>query len=263
MNGGKVLTMEPGLRARNVTVEFSGLRALDGVSLDVDPGEVVAIIGPNGAGKTTLINVFTGLVQPTSGDTYLVDQRITDLLAYMVRRRGVARTYQHAELVGELTVLENVLVGSVHGRTAMSFLGEAWRTGTTGRSLGGGLVDSAMRVLAELGIDGYAGSTANDLPFGIQKLTDLGRAIVAPAQFVMLDEPTAGLAETQFSSVRNLVARLSSEGVGLVVVAHHLGFVEDVADRVVCLAGGSVLAEGTTQEVKTDPRVIEAYLGMG
>ena len=251
------------LEVENLLVEFDGLVALNRVTLSVGRGEVVAVIGPNGSGKTTLINAITGLVKPRSGEVTLDGRGLLGDPPHRRRKAGLGRTYQHAELVDEFSVFENVLMGTIHGRRASSLLREAISTSTGRRRIGKELVSAVESALAEVGLQSIGSAIATDLPFGTKKLVDLARATVSRPRFLLLDEPTAGIAESDYSSVQQSINRLSNEGVGMIVVAHHLNFVDQVAHRVVCLSTGSILATGTPQEIRKNPKVIDAYIGVG
>lgn len=250
------------LRVEDLLVEFDGLVALDRVTLRVGRGEIVAVIGPNGSGKTTLINAITGLVKPRSGSVAMGNRDLLRDPPHRLRKSGLGRTYQHAELVDELSVLENVLMGASHGRTAWSLLQEAISTSFGRRRIGFELVSAVESALDEVGLRSIGSAKATDLPFGTKKLVDLARATVSSPRFLLLDEPTAGIAESDHPSVQRVINRLSNEGVGMIVVAHHLNFVDQVAHRVVCLSSGSVLATGTPEEVRRNPKVIDSYIGV-
>jgi branched-chain amino acid transport system ATP-binding protein len=247
-----------GLKVADVTVTFGGLTALNHVSMEVAPSEVVGVIGPNGAGKTTLFNVVCGFVRPVSGRLEFAGRPLSRHHPHDLAALGIGRTVQGVGLWPGLTVLENVTAGA--DVTA--------RTGLTAALLGlpraehdeSDLRDRAIAVLDELRIDQYAGQFPATLPYAIQKRVALARALVSDPVLLLLDEPASGLSEAEMGEFGRLVGRLR-ERMGVVLVEHHMDLVMTVCDRVIVLDFGQVIADGPPETVKADPAVTRAYLG--
>lgn len=247
------------LAVRGLTVRFGGVAALRDVSFAVRSGEICALIGPNGAGKTTAFNAISRLVQPVAGaiefdGADLLRARAADLSA-----RGIARTFQNLALWPGLTVIENVMVGAhCLGRTG--FLGAPFGWGV--RAEHRELSDRAYAALAVFGIEDVAFQPCQGLPFGTLRRVELARALVSRPRLLMLDEPAAGLTQGDVRELGALLRALRDElGLTLLLVEHHMKLVMDIADHVVALDSGANLVSGRPDEVRDDPRLVEAYLG--
>lgn len=233
------------LTAEAVTVEFSGLRALDGVTLELAQGEILGLIGPNGSGKTTLVNVITGQVRLAGGDVRLGGESLADQKPHAIARKGVARSFQIVRLFDHLTVAENVEAAALaqgHGRRA-------------GRAKVPALLD-------ELGLGNRADDLASTLSYGDKRRVEIARALAAEPRFLILDEPAAGMNESESRRLLALLASLpSARGLGLLVIDHDMPLIMSLCHRLHVLASGRTIAEGDVGAVRANPAVIAAYLG--
>jgi branched-chain amino acid transport system ATP-binding protein len=248
----------PVFAVAGIGVRFGGLVALDEVSLSVGRREVHGVIGPNGAGKTTLFNVCCGFVRPDTGTVLRHGEPVRDLRPHRLARMGIARTLQGVGLFRGLTVAENVMVGADRHRRAgfASTLFALPRSDRDERALR----ERAMTALAELGADGYADRLPGSLPYPVQKRVALARALASDPDLLLLDEPASGLGHDEMTELGELIRSLT-ERMSVVLVEHHMDLVMSVCDRITVLDFGKVVADGTPDEVRDDPAVIDAYLG--
>ena len=229
------------LEVRGVSVTFGGIAALQGVNLDVRPGEVTGLIGPNGAGKTTLFNVISGLQRPDSGEVLLDGRDVTKLGTNRRARLGLARTFQRLELFGSLSARDNVQVG-LDARRDKGDL-------------------TAQGLLPRVGVSADADRQVSTLPTGEARLVELARALAIDPKLILLDEPCSGLDDNETHLLGNLLRELADEGRGVLLVEHDMSIVLTICDRIFVLDFGELIASGTPAEIRRDPRVQAAYLG--
>ena len=247
------------LEIDSLTLRFGGLTVLDGVSFDVDSGELFALIGPNGAGKTSALNCISGIYHG-SGQIRFRGQAISGMRPHRIARMGLARTFQHGELFAHMTVLENLLTGR-HARIAsnvlaeMLFLPSVRREEIRHR-------EAVERIIEFVEIERYRHAPVAGLPFGIQKVVGFARALALEPALLMLDEPSAGLNRDERENLARFILRIKHElGITMIWIEHDMQMVADLADRIHVLDYGRSLAEGAPQDVLNDQRVITAYLG--
>ncbi|MFG1462832.1 branched-chain amino acid ABC transporter ATP-binding protein/permease [Xanthobacter sp. DSM 24535] len=250
---------EAELVARDLTVRFGGLTALSKASLRVKPGEVHALIGPNGAGKSTFVNTISGFYQPTEGEFELDGIQLTGKRSHEIARIGLARTFQNTELFGDLTVLENVMVG-YQQRLTYGIADALLRTPRLRREEKESR-RAAIGLLTFVGLDAYANEQARFLPFGLQRRLEIARALAAKPRLLLLDEPAAGLTTQEIDELEAMIRRIAALGISVLLIEHHVELIMAVADTVTVLDYGQVIASDTPAVVQEDPRVIEAYFG--
>jgi branched-chain amino acid transport system ATP-binding protein len=246
------------LQVQDVVRAFDGVRAVDGATLEVEPGSITGLIGPNGAGKSTLFNCVSGFLRPDSGRVFLDGQRIDRRAPYRIARGGLVRTFQTPRALTRMTVLENVVLAApAHG----------------GERLGGSLAPRARRrerealaraeeLIELVRLDGHAGALAGTLSGGQRKLLELVRALMAKPRILLLDEPMAGVSpKLRVELLEHILALRDRDGITLLIVEHDLDFVMRASDHVIVMNDGAVIAQGSPGEVRADERVVDAYLG--
>lgn len=241
-----VVRSEDVLAGEELTMRFGGLTAVRSVSIKVVPGEIMGLIGPNGSGKTTLLNMLSGVLKPTEGRVMRGDEDLTGMPPYEIAGHGIARTFQNIRLFPNLTVYQNVLVAalSTHG--------------------GKNAPTRAHTAMARLGVLSHAATDAGTLSYGDQRRVEIARALACRPQVLFLDEPAAGMNREETDALMEVLRKLSADmGIGVLLVDHDLQLINQLSDRIVVLNEGRMIAQGTPQEIRTDPIVIEAYLGTG
>lgn len=253
------------LNVNNLTMDFGGIRALDSVDLDIRPGEIVALIGPNGAGKTTFFNCLTGIYTPSAGEIQLRNPgtgKVTHLNGMKpnkITERGMARTFQNIRLFANMSVLENVMIGR-HCRTRALIFGAIFRNAAT-RKEEREIIDSSYRILEKVDLHKQVNEQAKNLSYGAQRRLEIARALATEPFLLLLDEPAAGMNPKETEALVSLIRLICSEGHSILLIEHDMKLVMSLSDRIFVMDYGKKIAQGTPEEVRSNPAVIKAYLG--
>ena len=253
------------LEVSGLTMDFGGLRAVDNVGLDIFEGEIVALIGPNGAGKTTFFNCVTGIYEPTAGDVKIhpsggASRRINGMKPNRITALGMARTFQNIRLFPAMTVLENVMIGR-HCRTSTSILDAILGSRKAAREEKES-VDKSYQLLKKVGLADVADEFSRNLSYGAQRRLEIARAMATDPFLLLLDEPAAGMNPQETRELDELIVRIRNEDkLAVLLIEHDMKLVMNISDRIYVMEYGKEIAQGTPQQIKENPKVIEAYLG--
>jgi branched-chain amino acid transport system ATP-binding protein len=246
------------LSIEKVTKNYGGVRALDRISLRIERGSIKGLIGPNGAGKSTLFHLISGMEKPDSGKIYFKEKDITLMETYQISRLGLGRTFQTLQVWGNMTVVENILAG-MHTRLRGGFFScGLWLPWV--KKIEKDALKEAKEILEFLGLLGKWTWPAMQLSYGEQKMLEMGRALAMKPEFLLLDEPAAGLTPAEVEKLADKILQIRQAGTTLFLVEHHMDMVMKIADEVAVLHNGELIAEGNPEAVRKDPRVIEAYV---
>jgi branched-chain amino acid transport system ATP-binding protein len=238
---------------------FGGVKAVHQVSFDVASGEIYGLIGPNGAGKTTLFNAITGHGRATAGDVFFKQKRITQMPPHRITSLGIARTFQNIRIFKEMSVIENVMIGA-HCRTHSGLWGAIMHTHAMMKEEQL-LHDKSSRILDFVNLSAHAYECAQNLPYGAQRKLELARALASEPELLLLDEPAAGMNPSETQELMSLIRNISAQKITILLIEHHMKVVMNICDRLTVLDYGEKICEGKPEEIRRNPKVIEAYLG--
>lgn len=249
------------LKVDSVVMQFGGVIAVNNLNIEVEKGHIQALIGPNGAGKTTAFNVITGVYTPTKGNVYLNNEKITGLTPDKIAMKGIARTFQNIRLFKNLTVLDNILIAN-HLHVKSNFISSTLRLPWS-KAEERHMREKSEMLLNKLGLLHLKNEIAHSLPYGEQRKLEIARALATDAKLLLLDEPAAGMNPHETMALSNFIFTIRDEfELTIFMIEHHMDLVMEISDKIYVLDFGQLIAEGTADEVKNNPRVIEAYLGV-
>lgn len=249
------------LRIRGLTKDFGGLRALQNLNFEIKRGQIKALIGPNGAGKTTLFNIINGFLPSTHGKVFFEGEEITNLKPYIVSRRGIGRTFQTPQVFLDMSVLENIMVGS-YLQTQSEFIASGLKTRSAIREEER-IKEKSLEILDFLSVEEKPLTLAKNLPFAHMRLLEIGRAIATQPKLLLLDEPSAGLNTSESELLGMVFKKIRDSGVTIFFVEHDMNLVMEISDEIIVLNFGEKIAENTPSQIRTDEKVISSYLGYG
>lgn len=245
------------LQIKNTGINFGGVKALDNVNFDVPYGRITALIGPNGAGKTTLFNIITGFLKINTGEIFFENENITNAQPYQIFTKGISRTFQNLNLIPELSLKENLLLGVIGKdkpsavKSILRLNGNYWKK----------VYEKIEYCMEITGISEWSARKTDEVPYGILKYLEIARAIISEPKMLLLDEPAAGLNNVERENLMELIKFLVSKNMTIFMVEHDMNFVSNLADNVICLNYGRVIASGSYMDVRNNEDVIKAYLG--